>query len=112
MADKSPFPQLTERSGEAPDHGIPWWACSDIDRWHGHLTNETDEEAKGSHANYILLANNGTRIVVSNVEVDLILIICSHNGVTHITAFGEDGVTHYVGIIDGFHHVYTAIKHF
>lgn len=107
------MPESTDISPqeETPDHGIPWWACMDIDRWHGHLFHESEEEAKGSYASYSLLGRSGLNtIAVTNHEVDLILVIQPHNGVCHITAYGEDGVTHYVGIIEGLHHVYTAHK--
>ena len=107
MTAKSAPLSLTEKR----DDSIPWFICMDIDRWHQHVAGQSEDEANGSYASYILLGNTGRRITVSNTEVDLILVICSHNGVTHITAFGEEGVTHYVGIIEDFHEVYTAIKH-
>ena len=106
----SDLPEMTNRTEEAPDHGIPWWACCDIDRWHQHVASQTEEEAKGSYASYSLLGHIGRTITVTNHEVDLILVIQHHGGVAHISAYGEEGVTHYGGIIEGFHEVYTAIK--
>ena len=96
------------------DNGIPWWACCDIDRWHGHVGGQDEDEAHGSYASYTLLGTNtranGNRVTVENTEVELILIISRHGGAVFIDAFGEEGVTHYIGIMEGFHETYIAHK--
>lgn len=87
---------------------IPLWAASDIDRWTAHLQNSSFEEAKDSHMDYDLIAWQQNCIVLRACEVDIVVILSHRDGLTLIDCYGEGDVTHYVGIMEGFHEVYIA----
>jgi hypothetical protein len=110
-ADESkPWSAADGRQESVDRNRFPLWAESDIDLWCAHLQNSSEEEAKGSHEDFNLIAWTGKVIVFSAHEVDLLCTLRHTDGLTLIDCYGDEGLTRYVGIMEGHHEVYTSHK--